>query len=272
MNTLFTKAFRRLKRAAGIDAESLSKREHLRENARDVESGHNSISYVNMAIDRFKNMGGSFNGFALTESSMRSFFYNLLQINSPEYTIVELGGGQSTLFLIEISKYVNIKVFTYEHDPGWAKFLQEKVANNKNMQVFNLPIKQIDDNYRSDMFNSPQRSNEIWGKFSNYVPKELYKNLVLKNSFYEIKSNNLPEHNVDGLIVDGPHGNGRSICFPLLHNIIKNGTIVLMDDYHHYPFLDDMGKIFTYEIIEKRKYKHSNKGWVVVKVLYANNH
>jgi hypothetical protein len=54
------------------------------------------------------------------------------------------------------------------------------------------------------------------------------------NMFYDI-NNQLPS-NIDYIVLDGPHGNGRN--FAWLHCIDKvhKGTIILIDDNTHYDF------------------------------------
>ncbi len=48
---------------------------------------------------------------------------------------------------------------------------------------------------------------------------------------------------------------------------MREGTIVLLDDYHHYPFLEDLDRLFEYEIFEKRRLVISGKGWIVLKII-----
>lgn len=54
----------------------------------------------------------------------------------------------------------------------------------------------------------------------------------------------------DLVIIDGPHGVGRAKWYKKILNNIKNGTIILIDDFHHYQeFEDELNKVFTYETI-----------------------
>jgi hypothetical protein len=267
MITIVDKIFNKTKRLFKVDIESLSAKEYFEENKRHIESRHNYDAIIDTTIEYFKKNGGTFNGFALTESSIRSFFYNLLKNKKPEYYIVELGGGQSTFFLNDLSDQINIRVVTYEHDAEWAKIVQDKLAHNKKIQIHYSPLKKLDDHFRSDIFSTPHRAKDVWDAYSENLPGRASKNYFLKNGFYDIQNESWPDKKIDGLIVDGPHGNGRSICFPLFYNLIQRGTIVMIDDYHHYPFLDDAAKVFTYEVIEQRIYKYSNKGWTVLKIL-----
>jgi hypothetical protein len=64
-----------------------------------------------------------------------------------------------------------------------------------------------------------------------------------RNTFYEIKEGELPDV-IDVMIVDGPHGNGRSIAF--LHGIgrLRKGSFVVIDDYNHYDFIERFQMLF----------------------------
>jgi hypothetical protein len=246
---------------------NLPELEHFFENKTDIESKHNNNLLINQTIKKFKKYGGIFNGFALTEASVRSFFYNLFLNDKEEYLIVEFGGGQSTLFLNELLKIKRLKIVTYEHDMEWVDFLLNRVKPNKNLNIFHCPLGQIKDCDKEDMFISPMKARDIWEENLIDVPKEDYKNTRIRNCFYKIEDEKMPNSSFDGVIIDGPHGNGRSLMFPLFYNLFRsNNTIVLIDDYHHYPFLDDLSRLFDYEICEKRNYKFSNKGWVVLRI------
>jgi hypothetical protein len=71
-----------------------------------------------------------------------------------------------------------------------------------------------------------------------------------KNVFYDIKDEQLPDV-IDIMIVDGPHGNGRSIAF--LHGInrLKSGSYVVIDDYNHYDFIEKFEKLFKDRLNKK---------------------
>jgi hypothetical protein len=51
------------------------------------------------------------------------------------------------------------------------------------------------------------------------------------------------------MIVDGPHGNGRSIAF--LHSIgrLQKGSYVVIDDYNHYDFVEKFQLLFKTQLI-----------------------
>ncbi len=243
-----------------------SEKEYNKENKIDKKKNLFLNPITESAIEEFKKQKGVFNGFALTESSIRCFLYYFLQREQIAYHICEFGGGQSTIFLSILSKYMNLTVTTYEHDPEWAQYLIENI-NNKNIVINTCKLMQINEDNRKEMFFNPNQSRNIWKNNCNSIEIEQYKNPILINGFYDIGNDQMPYQNIDAIILDGPHGNGRSMCFPLLYDYIGNGTLILLDDYHHYPFLEDLNTLFDFRILEERRYTYSNKGWVVLQII-----
>ena len=224
--------------------------------------------FLDRAIANFKRKGGYFGSFALTEHSVRAFFHALLSQSQTRYSILELGRGQSTLFLRELIRAgVNITVSSCEHDKNWSDFVRDAVRDCDSIQIFGCDLRKVDDQIWDKIFSCPRMASELWNQYSTPVGKEFIKDTRMHNAFYAISKDALPHgSHLDGMIVDGPHGNGRSLSFPLFRNYLRLGTIVLMDDYHHYPFLMDMTRIFDYEILERHKHRFSNKGWALMRI------
>jgi hypothetical protein len=54
----------------------------------------------------------------------------------------------------------------------------------------------------------------------------------------------------DLVIVDGPNGIGRCVWYSKIKNNVREGTIILVDDFHHYKeFSLELDKNFEYEVI-----------------------
>ncbi|OGI08687.1 MAG: hypothetical protein A2Y40_05270 [Candidatus Margulisbacteria bacterium GWF2_35_9] len=239
--------------------------EYQRENKKDLALKTNYHPELNQAIDAFKKNGGIFNYFALAESAVRSFFYQLYLLEKDEYSLIELGGGQSTLFLNSICEASHINLYSYEHDPDYVKYLKTKVTSNKVIVNY-TPLKQISADVRAEIFANPKEAIDIFIKKAQDVSPDEFKNTRLVNGFYTVLKEQFPNKEIDGIIVDGPHGNGRSLAFSIFYKYMKPGLLVLMDDFDHYPFLDDLSKLCKYTILEKRKYKTSIKAWVVLRI------
>jgi hypothetical protein len=249
-----------------ISSTTKSDKEYEKENRSDRKNNlfFNSIS--ESTIKEFKNNNGLFNGFSLAESSVRAFLFHLIKKNLNKYNICEFGGGQSTIFWNLLSKQIDIEVITYEHDPEWAKILINKF-HNPNIIINYCQLMQIDDETRYKIFSDPINSTTLWRETRKETDLYQFKDPLLKNGFYNIEDNQFPKNKIDAIVLDGPHGNGRSLAFPLFYSYIKDDAIVLIDDYHHYPFLEDLGKVFNFEVLEERTYTFSNKGWVIIKIL-----
>ena len=82
----------------------------------------------------------------------------------------------------------------------------------------------------------------------------------VKYIIYDLPKNYDPSHieninlnldkKYDLIIVDGPHGVGRSKWYKKFKDNVKDGTIVLVDDFHHYKEFDyDLDLNFKYELI-----------------------
>ncbi|WP_395783318.1 hypothetical protein [Aquirufa sp.] len=250
-----------------IPQNSASAEEYNQENKKDRENNTFYNSITESAIKEFKTQKGVFNDFSLAESSVRAFCYHLLmQKQSSAYHICEFGGGQSTIFWDILSNYVGIKVTTYEHDPEWAKYLQERIIN-KDILIRYCKLMQVEDDLRERMFSNPSESIQVWDSSKHDISPDQFKNPTLRGAFYNLQPSDFPKINIDAIVLDGPHGNGRSICFPVFFKYIKPGTLILVDDYHHYPFLDDLKRLFKFDILEERRYQNSNKGWVVLRIV-----
>lgn len=90
---------------------------------------------------------------------------------------------------------------------------------------------------------------------------------------------NLKEEKYDLILIDGPNGVLRKYWYSKIVQNVKNGTIILIDDWCHYSefedaLVNDFGKTVKYEIIEVRKEYDPNsdphlgyKSWKLIKVI-----
>lgn len=66
----------------------------------------------------------------------------------------------------------------------------------------------------------------------------------------------------DLIIVDGPHGSIRKIWYEKIKNSVRNGTIILVDDYHHYSeFEEELSKNYLYDTIT---IYNQDKRWQII--------
>ena len=266
MKFTYNAILNRIKKVIKIDDISKSLKEHSAENKIEIENKTNYNPLVEKQIHKFKQNGGVFSNFALTESSLRCLMYNLLKDKKSPKLIFEFGGGQSTLFFNLLEKEIPLKVETFEHDMEFTVFLKSKIETS-NIHINHRSLQTLSEDHYKKLFVKTTQPLIVWQENAVEIKANDEKNMRLRNAFYKIEASDLELLIPDAIIIDGPHGNGRSICFHIFQNHIVRGQLILIDDYHHYPFLDDLSRLFKYEIIDQRNYQMSNKGWTIVKIV-----
>ena len=223
--------------------------------------------YIERAFNKVEQYSGQFGGWALTKNAIRSFATQVFKTN-PAPHIIELGGGLSTLFWAFFiqPENVNVKISTFEHHPGWGKKIKMAVAHCKAIEIHSTNLRQIDNQEWDTIFTFPENAKTNWSRMGTFVTQSEFENTRIRNAFYDIPPHAFPPHaSIDGMIVDGPHGNGRSLAFPLFFDCLKLNAWILIDDFDHYPFLDDLARIFKFKIVEK-KFANDGKRWALVRI------
>ncbi|GAA3408498.1 hypothetical protein ACFFNY_07250 [Paenibacillus hodogayensis] len=180
--------------------------------------------------------------------------------------VLELGGGFSTLLWQALDRLglLEAQVTTLLHEPGEAEALQGLVRESGIVDIRLRGLKQLTDEERERVFADPASSAAQWASFGSPVPPDQYRHYTIRNAFYDDIGLELPDHAVDVLIVDGPHGNGRSLAYPLLGLKLKPDALVLVDDFDHYPFLADMARILPHR--ELYRDIVGDKRWALVRL------
>lgn len=202
---------------------------------------------ISEALQHSEQKGYPFDPMSLSKSALVRLCRQL--DHSKEWNILELGGGQSTLFWSALDELnlLKLTVTTLEHDSGWTADLRGRVRSDR-VHVSAQQLKQINDEEWERIFADPDGALERWQQSGAAVPKEQYKNYTIHNAFYcDLHQAGLAAQSVDVLIVDGPHGNGRGLAFPLLATVLKPDAWVLIDDFDHYPFLECLERVFRHE-------------------------
>lgn len=128
--------------------------------------------------------------------------------------ILEFGSGTGTECLIKFltDKNISFNYTSVEHD--------KQFANNSNVNYIFYNLKSADFFYDS--------SEDV--KNVNLDLKDIY----------------------DLIIIDGPHGISRKFWYEKIINNIKSGTIIVVDDYHHFKdFETELYKNFKFDIINE---------------------
>ncbi|HHT9114462.1 MAG TPA: hypothetical protein ACFYD0_14215 [Candidatus Wunengus sp. YC65] len=230
-----------------------------------------SLSEIEKVFDDAKLCGVVFDGWSLTKNQLCSFAFNVMSGFSAPH-IIELGSGSSTLFWLLFNSMLNnlLKVSSFEHHPTWINQLKKVVSKSRDIEIHFCNLRQVSDAVFGAIFNNPGRAFECWRSVGSVVPLSEVENTRIRNAFYDIPSSvNFPSDSIAGIVVDGPHGNGRSLAFPLFYECLKSNAFILIDDLESFPYLDDLGKLFRFKVINKELPKNDNlagKNWALLKL------
>jgi hypothetical protein len=127
-------------------------------------------------------------------------------------SVVECGGGISTLFIARSLMQTSGRLFTIEHDPGWASLLRELLKRQGLQQTVTI-------------IDAPMRPND---------------NAVNGGEWYDgdAVKRGLGETAVDLLLVDGPMAYNRELRFarypaiPELRERLTRDATIILDDAH----------------------------------------
>lgn len=120
------------------------------------------------------------------------------------------------------------------------------------------------DSYSILEFGSGDSSKKLFDHFTQHV-KELiyfayesdsawyfeYKNIqMVKYADNNIQNTYIPDIKFDLILIDGPNGDKRSQWYSKIRSCVKQGTIILVDDFNHYQcFSDELDRNFEYELL-----------------------
>lgn len=206
---------------------------------------------IESALHHVKRIGGYFEGWALSASALRAFTQQLLKDKgtTPQKCVVEFGSGQSTLYWGELLKALPepLHVHTYEHHPEWASYAR-KFTEGK-VHLHQVPLLQVTDELKKSMFSSPEKA-DVFFQQGQQVSESEWENTRILNTFYDVSfGQTFALESIHGVILDGPNGNGRSLVFPLIRPYLAPQALILIDDYDHYPFLDDLNRLCDYDML-----------------------
>lgn len=180
-----------------------------------------------------------YNGWGLSLKAIKSLERLVAQNNISN--VLEFGSGQSTLFFNDLG----VNFTSIDNDVNFA-------AKHDNVQI--TKIKQTDDKTFNQIINNEVKFKDI----SSELPVTTNIHTRMKNCFYDVSDLNL-NSKFDLIIVDGPHGNGRSIAYNYIQDYVKDIFFILIDDYNHYPFIDHFKLIFPdNELLDSNTEKGDN--------------
>lgn len=189
-------------------------------------------------------------------------FTKLLELienrNEKDLNVLEFGSGISTMFLSDVvrNKIKNLKITSFDNDVNYG-YKKKDDEDYVNLLIRNL-VECNDVDYKKQFLNKTYDKSLMKIKTSDLNPTQ-------KNNFYDIKNDDL-KGIYDIIILDGPNGNGRNFSFLHIQNHVKKGSVIFIDDYNHYDFLETCQNIFNTEIIFQHTEGIGSDNFVIVKI------
>ncbi len=174
--------------------------------------------------------------------------YDLIRNNEKNnIRILEFGSGISTKFFSDLSKILNKKIQVTSFDDSTEFMYKDK--SNPNIVVNLRLLEECDDDKFKLMFEEKHYNR-------NYMKCKT--STHLRNQFYMLKPDDL-SGTYDIMLLDGPHGNGRSLAFLRANAYLSSDSIIFIDDFTHYDFIDNFLKIFDAEELFRHVSGNKNK-------------
>lgn len=162
--------------------------------------------------------------------------------------ILEFGSGRSTDYLSDLG----YTVFSFDDDLNYA-------SSNKNTNVVDLI--QLNDKTFKEVI---QEKVDFVSAIKD-LPPVIGRSSKQKNCFYRLETSDLAKK-FNFFIIDGPNGNGRSLAFPIIKKIAKKNSFIFVDDYFHYPFIENLKKVFPLAIEICTVREGNIKGYAIYKI------
>ncbi len=92
----------------------------------------------------------------------------------------------------------------------------------------------------------------------------------------DIKSIEIPKEKYDLILIDGPNGDKRSLWYSKIRDNVKEGTIILVDDFNHFScFGEELDKNFNYDILsyhDEPFIPFGEHSWKIVRILSVKDY
>lgn len=142
-----------------------------------------------------------------------------------------------------LSPYSIYLAFKYCTNNGILNVLEFGSGDGTNKLVEFLNTKEIKFKYTSvehdtNYAKTPNVDYIIYPLEHNYKASDIENINLSLNDIYDL------------IIIDGPHGIGRSKWYKKIKNFVREGTIILIDDFHHFnEFEIELNNVFEYTTI-----------------------
>jgi hypothetical protein len=193
---------------------------------------------MDMKFDKYKN-----DGWGLSELQLKELLNIIKESKNEKLRVVEFGSGKSTEFLVDIvlNGIKPMEIISFDDNPTYA------YKNDGNHEFINLKItglEECDDESYNKMFNTKTYDKSLMSVKTTLLHSRQ------KNNFYKIEESDLTDI-YDLMILDSPNGNGRNISYLHMQNHLDIGSIVLIDDYTHYDFIEKFELFFDFKVLHE---------------------
>lgn len=198
-----------------------------------------------MNFEKYQN-----DGWGISVEGFQQLFLilNGIKKTKEEIFIIELGSGISTSFFHDYALEENCKINLTSIDND---------IKYKHKDAILCPLIFCSDSSFEEMFDNKKFDR------NKFVIKKDKPRTRQRNCFYDIDEKILKSA-YDLMLLDGPHGNGRSIAFLITRNLMSKGSYIFIDDYTHYDFEEKANSIFQTSII--RRHNAANDVFLILKV------
>lgn len=178
--------------------------------------------------DDYKN-----DGWGLSKICFENINTIIQTFNNSNVNVIEFGSGISTKFFVDLIEIGhNINIISFDDSVEYSAKVK-----HQNLKLCIVDLIECFDSDFENQFNAKEyKRNLYFKKFTEVDTKQ-------KNTFYDVDIEQLPKV-IDLMVLDGPHGNGRSIAFLLGINRLKSGSYVVIDDYNHYDFVNKFKQLY----------------------------
>jgi len=192
-----------------------------------------------MNFDKYKN-----DGWGLSKLQLSQLLEIIKSSNKKHLKVIEFGSGKSTEFLVDIVNE-GIKILSIVSFDDNPKFAYKNEGNHSFIKLLIRDLEECTDKSYENMFK-----NRKFDKTLMY-PKKTPLTTRQKNNFYNIKDGDI-NGIYDLMILDGPNGNGRNVSYLHMIDHLDVNSIVLIDDYTHYDFIEKFSLFFEFVVLHEK--------------------
>lgn len=183
-------------------------------------------------------------GWGLSKIGFEKLFELISNDERDIIRILEFGSGISTKFFSDLSDALKKEIYVTSFDDS-EEYMYHNTSNSK-ITVNLRTLEETTDSYFERMFSDKSYNKKFMTpKTSNHF----------RNMFYSLKPDDI-NGLYDYVLLDGPHGNGRSLAFLHMLGHLSEESIIFIDDYTHYDFVDKL--LSVYDCTELFKHTAGN--------------